>query len=41
MSFIFIVFFIFVSCSNNGEEPEEVFARVGNKTLTKKDLVEM
>ena len=41
MFFIFIVFFIFVSCSNNGEEPEEVFARVGNKTLTKKDLVEM
>ncbi|MFL2995214.1 MAG: peptidyl-prolyl cis-trans isomerase [Candidatus Neomarinimicrobiota bacterium] len=41
MSFIFIVFFIFISCSNNGEEPEEVFARVGNKTLTKKDLVEM
>ena len=41
MFFIFIVFFIFVSCSNNGEEPKEVFARVGDKTLTKKDLVEM
>ena len=41
MSFIFIVFFIFVSCSNEVEEPEEVFARVGEKTLTKKDLVEM
>ena len=41
MSFIFIIFFIFVSCSNNGEEPEEVFARVGEKTLTKKDMVEM
>ena len=41
MSFIFIVFFIFVSCSNEVEEPEGVFARVGEKTLTKKDLVEM
>jgi len=41
MSFIFIVFFIFVSCSNSGEEPGAVFARVGDKTLTKKDLVEM
>ncbi len=41
MSFIFIVFFIFVSCSNVGEEPGEVFARVGEKTLTKKDVVEM
>jgi len=41
MSFIFIIFFIFVSCSNNGEEPQEVFARVGDKTLTKKDLVDM
>ena len=41
MSFVFIVFFIFVSCSNEVEEPEEVFARVGEKTLTKKDLVEM
>ena len=34
MSFIFIVFFIFVSCSNEVEEPEGVFARVGEKTLT-------
>lgn len=41
MSFIFIVFFIFISCSNSGEEPEEVFARVGDKILTKKDLVDM
>ena len=41
MSFIFIVFFIFVSCSNNGEEPEEVFARVGEKTLTKEDVISM
>ena len=41
MSFIFIVFFVFISCSNSGEEPVEVFARVGEKTLTKKDLVEM
>ena len=41
MFFIFIVFFIFVSCSSNGEEPEEVFARVGDNILTKKDLVDM
>ena len=41
MSFIFIVFFIFVSCSNEAEEPKNVFARVGEKTLTKKDVVEM
>ena len=41
MSFIFIVFFIFVSCSNEVEEPEGVFARVGEKILTKKDVNEM
>ena len=41
MSFVFIVFFIFISCSNEGKEAEEVFARVGEKTLTKKDVVEM
>jgi len=41
MFFIFIVFFIFISCSNSGEEPEEVFARVGDKTLTKKKLVDL
>ena len=41
MSFIFIVFFIFISCSNEGGEPEEVFARVGEKILTKKDVAEM
>ena len=41
MSFVFIIFFIFISCSNEGEEPKEVFARVGEKTLTKKDVVDM
>ena len=41
MSFIFVVFFIFISCSSEGEEAEEVFARVGDKKLTKKDVVAM
>jgi hypothetical protein len=41
MPFIFIVFFVFISCSNEEKEPKEVFARVGKKTLTKKDVVEM
>ena len=41
MSFIFIFFFIFISCSSEGKEPEEVFARVGEKKLTKKDLIDM
>ena len=41
MSFIFIVFFIFVSCSGEEKEPKEVFARVGEKTLTKEDIVAM
>jgi len=41
MSFIFIVFFIFISCSGEGKEPKEVFARVGEKTLTKEDIVTM
>ena len=41
MSFIFIVFFIFISCSKEEERPKEVFARVGDKTLTKKDVVDL
>jgi len=41
MSFIFIVFFVFISCSVEKKESEEVFARVGKKTLTKKDVLEM
>ena len=38
MVFIFISFFIFVSCSSEKREPGEVFARVGEKTLTKKGI---
>ena len=41
MFFIFIVFFIFISCSTEKEDVELVFARVGGKTLTKKDITEM
>ena len=41
MPLIFIVVFIFISCSSEGEEPEEVFARVGEKKLTKEDIVAM
>jgi hypothetical protein len=41
MSFIFMVFFIFVSGSNETEEREKVFAGVGEKKLTKKEGVEM
>ena len=41
MSFIFIVFFIFISCSSEGEDREEVFARVGEKKLTKKEVGEI
>ena len=41
MFFIFIVFFVFISCSTEGGGSGEVFARVGEKTLTKKDVIEM
>ena len=41
MFFIFFIFFIFFSCSIEREEPEEVFARVGEKKLTKEDIVAM
>jgi len=41
MFFIFIVFFLFISCSTEEGSGEEVFARVGEKTLTKKDISEM
>ena len=41
MFFIFVVFFIFVSCSTEERNIGEVFARVGEKTLTKKEVVEM
>ena len=41
MPLIFIVFFIFISCSSDGEKPKEVFARVGEKTLTKEDVRDM
>ena len=41
MFFIFIFFFVFISCSPERGVPEEVFARVGEKTLTKKDIVKM
>ena len=41
MFFIFIVFFIFISCSTEKEDVELVFARVGGKILTKKDITEM
>ena len=41
MFFIFIFFFVFISCSTEKGVPEETFARVGEKTLTKKDIVKM
>ena len=41
MFFIFIVFFVFVSCSIEKDVVGEVFARVGEKTLTKKEVGEM
>ena len=41
MFFIFVVFFIFISCSSEKGEAGEVFARVGEKTLTKEDIREM
>ena len=41
MFFVFIIFFVFVSCSTEGVDAEQVFARVGDKTLTKKDVGEL
>ncbi len=41
MFFIFIVFFVFVSCSTKEVDVGQVFARVGEKTLTKKDVGEL
>ncbi len=41
MFFIFIVFFVFISCSTEKGGEGEVFARVGEKTLTKNDISEM
>ena len=41
MFFVFIVLFVFISCSTEAEKPEYIFARVGEKTLTKEDVVEM
>jgi len=41
MFFIFIVFFVFVSCSTKEVDAGQVFARVGDKTLTSKDVGEL
>ena len=41
MFFIFIFFFVFVSCSTEEVDIGQVFARVGDKTLTKKDIGEL
>ena len=41
MFFIFIISFIFTSCSHEKESTGQVFARVGEKTLTKEDVVAM
>ena len=41
MFFIFIISFIFVSCSIEEGNTGKVFARVGEKTLTKEDVIEM
>ena len=41
MFFVFVFLFVFVSCSTEKSAPEDVFARVGEKTLTKSDIVKM
>ena len=41
MFFIFIISFIFVSCSIEDGNTGKVFARVGEKTLTKEDVIEI
>ena len=41
MFFIFFIFFIFISCSTEERGTENVFARVGEKTLTKEDVISM
>ena len=41
MFFLFVFLFVFVSCSTEEGATEEVFARVGEKTLTKSNIVKM
>ena len=41
MVFLFLFLFLFFSCTKSTEEVVDVYARVGEKILTKKDLLEM
>ena len=41
MFFIIIFFFVFISCSSEKDDGGQVFARVGEKKLTKKDVIDM
>ena len=41
MVFLFLFFTLFISCTNNTEEVVDVYARVGETILTKKDVLEM
>ena len=41
MFFIIVFFFVFISCSSEKDDVGQVFARVGERTLTKKDISEM
>tara|TARA_B100000287_G_scaffold426589_1_gene474784 strand:+ start:823 stop:1611 length:789 start_codon:yes stop_codon:yes gene_type:complete len=38
MRFLFLLLFVFFSCSNSVKKNDAVYARVGEKTLTKKDI---
>ena len=41
MVFLFLFLFLFFSCTKNTEEVVDVYARVGESVLTKKDVLEM
>ena len=41
MVFLFLFLFFFFSCTKSTEEVVDVYARVGEKVLTKKDLLEI
>ena len=41
MVFLFLFLALFFSCTKNTKEAVDVYARVGETTLTKKDVLEM
>ena len=41
MVFLFLFLTLFISCTNSTEEVVDIYARVGETVLTKKDVLEM